>query len=87
MASPSNSEVSNLLPNSSIIKSELTVLKEKIACPRTHEQNGVAERKIRRMVDTGLALLADGKFHFSTGTLVFSTSAYFINRMLPFSKF
>uniref|UniRef100_A0A2K2ANY6 Uncharacterized protein n=1 Tax=Populus trichocarpa TaxID=3694 RepID=A0A2K2ANY6_POPTR len=29
MASPSNSEISNLLPNSSIIKNELTVLKEK----------------------------------------------------------
>jgi hypothetical protein len=55
--------------------------------PGTHEQNGVAERKIRQMVDTGLALLADGKFHFSIGTLVFSTAAYLINRMLLIQQY
>ena len=30
----------------------------RIACPYTHEQNGLSERKIRHIVDIGLTLLA-----------------------------
>lgn len=37
---------------------QTTVIDHRISCPHTHKQNGLAERKHRHLVETGLALLA-----------------------------
>lgn len=54
----------------------------RLACPYTHEQNGVAERKIRHVVDTGLTILAHSHVPLKFWNYAFETSISLIN-MLP----
>jgi histone deacetylase 1/2 len=53
----------------------------RVSCSHTHQQNGVAERKHRHIVETGLALLAHASvpFRFWSGAL--STACFLINRL------
>lgn len=53
----------------------------RIASPHTHEQNGTAERKIRSIVDIGLALLAHSGTPFKYWEYAFETAVFLINRL------
>lgn len=50
-------------------------------CPHTHEQNGVAERKHRHIVENGLTLLAQASLPLKFWDEAFHTSVYIINRL------
>ena len=52
-----------------------------MSCPHTHQQNGVAERKHRHIVETGLALLAHASVPFRFWSDAFSTACFLINRL------
>ena len=52
-----------------------------IPCPHTLEQNGVAERKHRHSVETGLALLAHSVVPLSYWNVAFDTVVFLINHM------
>lgn len=54
----------------------------RIACPYTHEQNGIAERKIRHLVDTTLTLLAHANLPKRFWNFALEQSAMLIN-VLP----
>ena len=49
--------------------------------PHTPEHNGVAERKHRHIVETGLALLHQASMPTSYWTYAFATAVYLINRL------
>ena len=49
--------------------------------PHTPEHNGVAERKHRHVVETGLALLHQASMPTSYWTYAFATAVYLINRL------
>ncbi|KAI3526642.1 hypothetical protein L1887_05902 [Cichorium endivia] len=49
--------------------------------PHTPEQNGVAERRHRHIVETGLALLHYAKLPLTYWTHAFQTAVYLINRL------
>ena len=51
------------------------------SCPHTHEQNGMAERKHRHIVETGLTLLAQSSMPFKYWDEAFRTSVFLINRL------
>jgi hypothetical protein len=53
----------------------------RISCPYIAQQNGLAERKHRHVVETGLALLAQSKLPTFYWVDAFNTSVYLINRM------
>ena len=53
----------------------------RVSCPHTHQQNGVAERKHRHIVETGLALLAHASVPFRFWSDAFSTACFLINRL------
>ena len=53
----------------------------KVSCPHTHEQNGVAERKHRHIVESGLTLLAHASLPLKYWDEAFRTSVFLINRM------
>ena len=53
----------------------------RIACPYTHEQNGISERKIRHVVDNGLTLLAHANVPLKFWSYAFQTSVQLINYM------
>ena len=53
----------------------------RISCPYTHEQNGLAERKHRHIVEHGIALLAQASLPFKYWDEAFRTSVYLINRL------
>jgi hypothetical protein len=50
-------------------------------CPHTHHQNGSVERKLRHIVDTGLALLAHSHVPLKFWDDAFDTACYLINRL------
>ncbi|RVW18021.1 Retrovirus-related Pol polyprotein from transposon RE2 [Vitis vinifera] len=52
------------------------------SCPHTSQQNGRAERKIRHLVETSMALLAQSFLHSKYWSFAFQTSVYLIN-LLP----
>ncbi|RVW31775.1 Retrovirus-related Pol polyprotein from transposon RE1 [Vitis vinifera] len=52
------------------------------SCPHTPQQNGRAERKIRHLVETGLALMAKSFLPSKYWTYAFQTAVYLIN-LLP----
>jgi hypothetical protein len=52
-----------------------------ISCPHTHQQNGLAERKHRHIVETGLALLAQAQMPLRFWDDAFNTATFLINRM------
>lgn len=64
------------------------------SCPHHPEQNGIAERKHRHIVDTGLTLLAHASMPLTYWVEAFSTAVYLINRLptkvlhqqIPFTK-
>jgi histone deacetylase 1/2 len=53
-----------------------------MSCPHAHQQNGVAERKHRHIVEVGLALLAHTGMPLKFWDEAFLTATYLIN-MLP----
>jgi|UniRef100_A0A2N9IT17 hypothetical protein len=56
-----------------------------VSCPGTPEQNGVAERKHRHIVETGLTMLFHARLPKNLWIEAFMTAVYLINR-LPSSK-
>lgn len=51
------------------------------SCPGHPEQNGLAERKHRHIVETGLTLLAHAHMPLSYWIDAFNTALYLINRL------
>ena len=51
------------------------------SCPRTPEQNGVAERKHRHIVETGLTLMFQAHVPLRYWVDAFLTAVFLINRM------
>ena len=56
-------------------------ISHRISCPPTPEQNGLAERKHRHIVETGLTLLAHSRVPLSFWDAAFDTTVFLINRM------
>ncbi|WP_411028391.1 hypothetical protein, partial [Salmonella sp. s59033] len=54
------------------------------SCPYTPQQNGVAERKHKHIVESGLSMLYQSNLPSSCWCYAFNTATYLINR-LPFS--
>jgi len=52
-----------------------------LACPHTHHQNGIVERKHRHVVETGLTLLAQANIPLKYWDHAFVTASYLINRL------
>lgn len=57
-------------------------LKLRQTCPYTFEQNGIAERKHRHIVETGLTLLAQAGIPLPIVTEAFSAAVHLISRLL-----
>lgn len=53
----------------------------RVSCPHTSQQNGIAERKHRHIVETGIALLAHSSLPLRFWDEAFLTACYLINRM------
>jgi hypothetical protein len=53
----------------------------RVSCPHTHQQNGLAKRKHRHIVETRLALLAHAFMPVKFWDEAFLTATYLINRM------
>jgi histone deacetylase 1/2 len=53
----------------------------RVSCPHTSSQNGIAERKHRHIVETGIALLAHSSLPVRFWDEAFLTAVYLINRM------
>jgi hypothetical protein len=51
------------------------------SCPHTHQQNGVAERKHRHIVDTALTLISQSNLPLTYWPYSFATSVFLINRL------
>ena len=60
---------------------ERTGIVHRVSCPHTSQQNGIAERKHRHLVETGLALLAHSQLPLRYWDEAFLTACYLINRM------
>jgi histone deacetylase 1/2 len=56
-------------------------ISHRVSCPHTSQQNGIAERKHRHLVETGLALLAHSSLPLRYWDEAFLTACYLINRM------
>lgn len=56
-------------------------IQRQISCPHTPEQNGVAERKHRHLVETGLTLLFNASVPLYLWVEAFMTAVYLINRL------
>ncbi|KAF5472656.1 hypothetical protein F2P56_009355 [Juglans regia] len=52
-----------------------------LSCPGTPEQNGLAERRHRHIVDTGLTLMAHASIPPRFWTAAFNTAVFLINRL------
>jgi hypothetical protein len=68
-----NNEFRNFCSNSGII--------HQFTCPHTSQQNGVAERKHRHIVDMALTLISQSSLPFSYWSYAFSTAIFLINRL------
>uniref|UniRef100_A0ACD5TNX4 Uncharacterized protein n=1 Tax=Avena sativa TaxID=4498 RepID=A0ACD5TNX4_AVESA len=53
----------------------------RVSCPHTSQQNGIAERKHRHLVETDIALLAHSSLPVRFWDEAFITACYLINRM------
>ncbi|KAD3067192.1 hypothetical protein E3N88_35072 [Mikania micrantha] len=53
----------------------------RLSCPHTSEQNGLVERRLRHVVETGLTLLAQSHVPQRFWHFAFDTAVYLINRM------
>jgi histone deacetylase 1/2 len=58
-----------------------TGISHPVSCAHTSQQNGVAKRKHRHLVETGLALLAHSSLPLRYWDEAFLTACYLINRM------
>jgi histone deacetylase 1/2 len=58
-----------------------TGISHRVSCPHTSQQNGIAKRKHRHLVETGLALLAHSSLPLRFWDEAFLTACYLINRM------
>uniref|UniRef100_A0A803NT75 Integrase catalytic domain-containing protein n=1 Tax=Cannabis sativa TaxID=3483 RepID=A0A803NT75_CANSA len=67
-------------PSERVVKSVLSQLHRK-PCPTTHEQNGIAERKHRHIVEHVLALLAHANRPLKYWDEAFRTAVYLHNRL------
>ncbi|KAE8672445.1 Detected protein of unknown function [Hibiscus syriacus] len=56
-----------------------TGIKHRVQCPHTSQQNGVVERKHRRIIDTALTLLAQSVVPFKYWSYAVLTAVYLIN--------
>jgi hypothetical protein len=56
-------------------------IRHRVTCPHTSQQNGIAERKHRHIVETDLALLAHSSLLARFWDEAFITACYLINRM------
>jgi histone deacetylase 1/2 len=56
-------------------------ISHRVSCPHTHQQNGIAERKHRHIVETGLTLLAYACVPFCYWSDAFTTACFLINRL------
>lgn len=52
-----------------------------LSCPHTPEQNGIAERKHRHIVELGLAVLFEASLPLSYWVEAFTTVNFLINRL------
>ncbi|CAN6469819.1 unnamed protein product [Victoria cruziana] len=52
-----------------------------MSCPYTPQQNGIAERKHRHIIETALSMMHDVDIPFSFWTEAFYTATYVINRL------
>jgi hypothetical protein len=52
-----------------------------LSCPHTPQQNGVAERKQRHLIQCALALLSESKLPISYWSYAISTATHLINRL------
>jgi hypothetical protein len=68
-----SSQLKTFLANNGIV--------HRISCPYTSEQNGIAERKHRHVVESGLALLAHSHLPNKYWVDAFLTAIYLINRL------
>lgn len=57
-------------------------ISNRVSCPHAHQQNGVAERKHRHIVEMDLALLANASMPLKFWDEAFLTATYLIN-LLP----
>ena len=57
------------------------MLVRSVSCPHTHQQNGIAERKHRHIVETGLTLLAHASVPLQFWSDAFTTACFLINRL------
>jgi transposase InsO family protein len=55
-------------------------------CPHTSQQNGVAERKHRHIVDMALTLISHSSLPFQYWTYAFSTAIFLIHRLPSLSR-
>jgi hypothetical protein len=55
-------------------------ISHRVSCPHTHQQNGVAERKHRHIVETGLTLLAHASVLFCYWSDASTIACFLINR-------
>ncbi|GAU26774.1 hypothetical protein TSUD_317720 [Trifolium subterraneum] len=53
----------------------------RLTCPHTHHQNGLVERKHRRLVETGLTLLSQANIPLKFWDHAFITATFLINRL------
>lgn len=53
----------------------------RIACPYTPSQNGIAERKHRYVIETGLTIMFQARVPLPLWVGAFSTTVYLINRL------
>jgi histone deacetylase 1/2 len=58
-----------------------TGIHHRVTCSHTSQQNGIAERKHRHIVETGIALLAHSSLPVRFWDEAFLTAVYLINRM------
>ena len=56
-------------------------IRHRCSCPYIPEQNGRAERRMRHLVETGLALLATTSLPLQFWLYTFHTTTYLINRL------
>jgi histone deacetylase 1/2 len=68
-----NQSLQNLFKTNGII--------HRISCPGTPEQNGLAERRHRYIVETGLTLLSHASVPIKFWTVAFCTAVFLINRL------
>jgi len=59
-------------------------IRHQLSCPYTLQQNGVAERKHKKTVESGLSMLHQFKLPSSYWCYAFNTITYLVNRIPSF---